>query len=238
MSLRSARALAAAAATAGFLAFGTPQVHASSIVFIKGSNVWLTTPEGKQRRVTKDGTSRSPYYSPSQTSGGTIVALKGPDGRPVATTFNGGGSRIHRLSQSGRHLSKSRITLFEPLQNVVPRAFAAEVSPNGKRIAINQALYEVENSGGGRQLRLAAVNLVYKDPKSGSYKGKSELIGQTLWGPSWLDSTRLLVFDQFSQVGPQIYSARVNTEPVAFHRDPARSQNVPDWNGSSWAPAT
>jgi hypothetical protein len=208
--------------------------QASSIIFIKNHNVWLAKADGSgQTRVTRDGTAANPYYSPSQANNGTIVALRGPDGRPTAATFSGGGSRIYRLSQTGKLLNPPRISLFEPLESVVPRALGAEVSPNGRTVALHTLLYEQTREGGRPKLQPKVMYIVYKDAASGRDRGKSDIPLVQLWSPSWIDNSRLLVFDQYSQVGPQVYVAAVGRKPTPFYRDPARSETVPDWNAFS-----
>ena len=220
---------------AAFVLPASAATPAASIVYIKSHNVWLASADGSgQTRLTRDGTAASPYYSPTQADNGTIVALRGPDGRAVVATYRGGGSRVYRLSPGGKLLGKPRITLFEPLGALVPRAVAADVSPNGRTLAISQLLYEVVNrSGGQRDLKAIALNVVYTDVASGKYKGKSELLLQQLGSPSWIDNRRLLVFDQFSQAGAHVYVTRVGRKPVPFYRDPERSTLVPDWNANS-----
>ncbi len=235
--------LAAAAVT---IPLGAAAAKASRVAFIRNHNVWLAAPDGSgQIRVTRDGTAANPYYSPSQADNGTIVALHGPDGQPTVATFSGGGSRLYRLAPTGKLLGPPRISLFDPLPALVPRAIAADVSPNGRTVAVSQLLYEASaGPGGRRQLKAIALNVVYKDAASGSYKGKSELIGQNLSGPSWIDNRRLLIFDQYSQAGPQVYVASIGRRPTPLYRDPARSDLVPDWTASrsaavsSPAPAT
>lgn len=226
--------LAAAASALVVLAASHAAGPADSIVFIKKNNVWLAKANGSgQVRLTRDGSAANPYYSPTQADNGTIVALRGPDGRPVVATFGGGGSKVYRLSPRGKLLGKPRITLFEPVGPLVPRALAAEVSPNGRNLAISQLLYEEVNRGGRRELKAVALNVVYTDVASGRYRGKSELVLQQLGSPSWIDNRRLLVFDQYSQVGAHVYVASVGRKPVPFYRDPARSDLVPDWNAYS-----
>jgi hypothetical protein len=63
--------LISVAAAIGCL-FVAASASASSIVFIKGGNIWLSSPDGSvQRQVTVDGG----YSSPSQADDGNIVAL-------------------------------------------------------------------------------------------------------------------------------------------------------------------
>lgn len=223
------------AATAAVAVPASAAGPTDSIVYIKNHNVWLAKADGSnQTRLTRDGVAANPYYSPTQADNGTIVALRGPDGRPVVATFTGGGSKVYRLSPGGKLLGKPHVTLFDPLPALVPRAVAAEVSPNGRTLAISQLLYETVNRSDGRRgLKAIALNVVYTDVASGKYKGKSELALQQLGSPSWIDNRRLLVFDQFSQAGAHIYVASVGRKPMPFHRDPARSTLVPDWNANS-----
>jgi WD40-like Beta Propeller Repeat len=206
-----------------------------SIVYIKNNNVWIAKADGSEQvRLTRDGTAANPYYSPTQADNGTIVALRGPDGRPVVATYRGGGSKVYRLSPRGKLIGKPHIALFEALPTLVPRAVAAEVSPNGRTLAISQLLYEtVSRTGGRRELKAIALNVVYTDVASGKYKGKSELALQQLGSPTWIDNARLLVFDQFAQAGAHVYVARVGKRPAPFYRDPERSTLVPDWNANS-----
>jgi hypothetical protein len=235
LSRRWAVLLAAAASALVVLAASHAAGPADSIVFIKKHNVWLAKANGSgQVRLTRDGTAANPYYSPTQADNGTIVALRGPDGQAVIATFRGGGSKVYRLSPRGKLVGRPRVTLFEPIGPLVPRALAAEVSPNGRTLAISQLLYEVVSpSAGQRELKPVALNVVYTDVASGKYKGKSELVLQQLGSPSWIDNRRLLVFDQYSQVGPQVYVTSVGRKPAPFYRDPARSDLVPDWNANS-----
>jgi len=58
------------------LAFAT-SAHASSIVYIKGGDVWLAGSDGTgQRPITKDGTPGAPYRSPAYSDSGVITAVK------------------------------------------------------------------------------------------------------------------------------------------------------------------
>ena len=74
MTLRTRRrALAGVLAAAAALAIAAAPAGASSIVYVKDGNVWLSDPGGaKQYQVTFDGG----YLSPSQADDGTIVAWR------------------------------------------------------------------------------------------------------------------------------------------------------------------
>src|SRR6476661_7389853 len=69
--------IVAALASACALAVSAGPADASSIVYTKDSNVWITTPDGSyQKAVTTDGTSSNRYQSPAQADDGTIVAAR------------------------------------------------------------------------------------------------------------------------------------------------------------------
>jgi hypothetical protein len=100
----------------------TGAAAADSLVFIKANNVWIANANGSnQQRVTRDGTARYPYESPSQADDGTIVAV-----RRTATTRR----QIYRMQRSGRLLNR-------PISTPAPGtgAIDAKVSPNGKLVA-------------------------------------------------------------------------------------------------------
>src|SRR5215472_2506272 len=87
MSVR--RGLSAVATTLAAMLVAATAANASSIVFIKGGNVWLASPDGaKQYQVTFAGG----YDQPSQASDGTIVAVR-----------NG---QFVRIDRSGRALNQ------------------------------------------------------------------------------------------------------------------------------------
>src|SRR5688500_15814963 len=70
--------------------------HASSIVYIKGGDVWLAKPDGSgQRALTKNGTAGNPYRSPAYSDGGVITAVRGR-------------RDIHFLNRRGRRIRKKR----------------------------------------------------------------------------------------------------------------------------------
>ena len=106
-------------------AFGvtfTSVAAADSLVFIKAGNVWIANADGSNaRRVTRDGTARYPYESPSEADDGTIVAV-----RATGTTRR----RIYRMRQTGQLLNR-------PVDTPAPGtgAINAKVSPNGRLVA-------------------------------------------------------------------------------------------------------
>ena len=92
--VRRTIALAALAAVFGAAAFASPAA-ASSIVFLKGGNVWLAAPDGTaQRQVTSGGR----WDAPSQADDGTILAQRG--------------TQLFRLDRNGNQLAPAIDTLF------------------------------------------------------------------------------------------------------------------------------
>ena len=95
---------------------------ADSLVFIRANNVWIANSDGSNpHRVTRDGTARYPYESPSADDDGTIVAV-----RATGTTRR----RIYRMRQNGQLLNP-------PINTPAPGtgAINAKVSPNGRLVA-------------------------------------------------------------------------------------------------------
>lgn len=66
--------------TAATLAASAPAQAATatgSIVYAYQNNVWLMNPDGTDKvQVTRDGTAATPYYSPSESDAGNIVAVR------------------------------------------------------------------------------------------------------------------------------------------------------------------
>jgi len=95
---------------------------ADSLAFIKDNNVWLSKPDGSGRyQVTFDGTPGAPYESPSQSDGGTVVAIRQTPGQR---------RQIYRMTQSGGLLNP-------PINTPAPGtgALAGKVSPDGALVA-------------------------------------------------------------------------------------------------------
>jgi opacity protein-like surface antigen len=70
MTLRTRRRALAGVLAAAALAVAAAPAAASSVVYVKDGNVWLTDPAGaKQYQVTFDGGYASPSQASSRTSG-------------------------------------------------------------------------------------------------------------------------------------------------------------------------
>ena len=112
------RVLVAIVACLVAAALAAAPAGADSLAFIKGDNVWLANLDGSgQYQVTFDGTSGAPYESPSQSDGGTVVAIRQTPGQR---------RQIYRMTQSGRLLNP-------PINTPAPGtgAIDGKVSPDG-----------------------------------------------------------------------------------------------------------
>jgi hypothetical protein len=124
----STKSIAAAALSALALTGACAQsAAADSISYIKGGDVWLSTPDGaRQFQVTTTGG----YKSASQSDDGTIVALKG--------------QRIHKLDRLGNVLPTARppsATARTTTSSRTPATSSGRTRstsrPDGKKVAYN-----------------------------------------------------------------------------------------------------
>ncbi|MBI5105877.1 MAG: hypothetical protein HZB46_13015, partial [Solirubrobacterales bacterium] len=152
---------------------------ADSIVFLKGGDVWLTSPDGtRQYQVTFDGG----WDSPSQADDGTIVAVHG--------------SMVVRLDRSGRVLGtpvravggetsallSDKFKLFGP--------FDAEVSPDGRRVAYWGTAYNPNSTATDVYAEFRDVTVVM--PVDRAEVGPDSWV-TSVRTPSWIGSDHLLV---------------------------------------------
>ncbi len=118
---RRVRALAFLLACAAALvcACAAAPAGADSIVYIHEGNVWVANGDGSgQYQVTLDGSASSPYESPSQSDGGTILAIRRLPGQR---------NQLFRMTQSGQLLNP-------PVDTPAPGpagAIDAKISPDG-----------------------------------------------------------------------------------------------------------
>ena len=123
----AASAHPAGAGTGAQPASAKPVVQ-GSVVFVRKFNVWIARADGSHaRRLTRDGTRRTPYRTPSEDSFGHVVALRG--------------SKLVRMSQAGRVLQR-----FTPPGTALYTDFAS-VSPDGTKIAYSVQTSYQDSSG-------------------------------------------------------------------------------------------
>ena len=154
---------------------------ADSIVFIQDQNLWVAEPDGTgARAITADG-AQSPYWSPSQSDGGTIAVAH----RERVELWNRDGTKLAELDPPA---------LTDSVSHPVDGAVAdVAISPDGQTIAFAYAKYScpVAADCTGRS------TLGYM-PTSGT-KPAGEYGGGTGIGePSWVTSSRTLAFGGYN----------------------------------------
>lgn len=113
-----------AAGALAALALGPPAAaQADSILYVRGSDLWLTTPDGaRQHQVTRTGT----YHYASQSDDGTIIALTD-------------GGRLHRIDRVSGAVTADFTT---PVSATPPNSsfifegpYTPAISPDGTKVA-------------------------------------------------------------------------------------------------------
>jgi hypothetical protein len=121
--LLAALSAAIAIATLAFAA----SASASSIVYIKDGNVWISSPDGGASRQLTTGGS---WHSPTQADDGTIAAVQGADS-PI-TVMNGYGQVLRTIATpSGAAISNGGVFAARPVN--------LDFSPGGTKIAYEYA---------------------------------------------------------------------------------------------------
>jgi hypothetical protein len=172
-------AVALALATAG-------AASASSIVYIKNGDIWLTSPDGsKSYQVTFDGH----YFSPSQADNGMIVA--------------GHGSTIVRMDRSG-HLLGAPVPVVGGDTTTWPPSprdkfygpMDPKVSPDGKQVAY--WFYEYENyySAACSCVQYWLQNYTTSTAVDHLTSTPQDIVREDR-DPSWIDNNHTLVWDPY-----------------------------------------
>lgn len=118
----SRRAIPLLIALLGTLPFAA-SAQASSIVYIKGGDVWIAGANGSgQRAITKNGTPRNPYRSPAYSNSGVITAVKGR-------------RDIYFFDRRGKQLRRKRDLSGGPTPPYDSVIIDHAISPDGRRLA-------------------------------------------------------------------------------------------------------
>jgi hypothetical protein len=200
-------ALALLLATLGLAA----SAQGAAMVFVKKNDVWISKPDGSgQKRVSRDGTRRLPYFSPSIADDGTIVALRG--------VF------LHSFRPNGRRIIKPRQWAIDPSPSLSTEPFFVDLSPNGRIVATQNALYSTYYDPQRSETRptVSAWFTDFFDFRRNKEIGQTDSYYDYNY-PAWIDSQRVLT-TSYGIFNAQIFTNRVGkkTRGVDFFRDPER----------------
>jgi hypothetical protein len=185
----------------------------ASMVFIKNNNVHMSRPDGsRQVRITRDGSRRFPYFSPSIADNGTIVALK--------SVF------LHSFRPNGRRIVKPLQWAINPTPSLSTEPVNVDLSPNGRIAATQNLVYSTyyDPRRSSSRPTVAAQFIDFFDFR----RNPPKEIGQTdsfydYNIPSWIDSQTVLSAS-YGIYNAQVFTNRVGrtTRGVEFYRDPGR----------------
>jgi Tol biopolymer transport system component len=200
--LRPRRPLLTAAVAVAALLTCTGVAQASSIVYIKGTNVWLANPDGSaQRQLTTDGTEQLPYESPSQADDGTILV--------------GRGLRFVKLDREGRQIGEPlpSILVGKPANAYAVGPFSPKISPDGKKLVYWIGTWSTWFDHGTNTTWTDPKDaVVWQDAVTGAQLGFTMFYSE----PSWLaDSSRALLSDEHNRQTGQVVVAGIG----ANHND-------------------
>jgi hypothetical protein len=154
--------------------------QASSIVYIKGGDVWLAKSDGSgQRPLTKDGTPSSPYRSPAYSDSGLITAVKNR-------------RDIYFLDRRGRQVRKHRDLTGGPTPPFDPVIIDHSISPDGRLFATT--LWLTTRAAAPKSFEPKGVD--YGTSVWYTRVSDGKLLGRTDSGqnPTWFASNRPIVF--------------------------------------------
>lgn len=175
-----------------FVALAAPAAaSADSIVYTKGTDVWLAKPDGSGAHAVTSG---GGYLSPTQADDGTILAQRG--------------TRFVRMSRSGRTLAAFNSVLTGIPANVnAAGPFDPVLSPDGTKFAYWIGMYTSWNdhAHGIEWTRTGPVT-IWHDARNGRYLGATHYYEE----PSWLpDSSGALLFEETNGLTAQVVAAGV-----------------------------
>lgn len=150
-----------------------------SIAYLKGGNVWLSTPDGTQGYQLTFG---GGWDSPSQADDGTIMAV------------NGG--QTYRLTPSGTPVGAPVPTIFQGADPTTSHGpFGVRISPDGTKRAYYGDVYTsyTDFTCGCIMYRWEAAT---RWGASDQFSEPNQTRGQELYGqPAWVDNSTLMLTD-------------------------------------------
>jgi hypothetical protein len=194
------------------LAVAAP-AQGASMVFVKKNDVFMSRTDGsRQVRITRDGTRRFPYFSPSIADNGTIVALK--------SVF------LHSFRPDGRRIVPAREWAITPSPSISTEPVSVDLSPNGRLAATQNLIYSTyyDPRQGGTRPTVAAQFVDFFDFRRNPPKEIGLTDGFYDYNlPAWIDS-RTVLTTSYGIFNAQLFTNRVGrrTRGVEFYRDPGR----------------
>ena len=186
------------------------------MVFIKKSNVWMAKVDGSgQVRVTRDGTRRTPYYSPSIADNGTIVALK--------SVF------LHSFRPNGQRIVRARQWAINPSPASRPSRSSSTSRPTaGSQRPRTPSTRRSTTWQIGTRPTVSAWFTDCFDFRRNPPKEIGLTDGYYDYNyPAWIDSQRVLS-TSYGIFNAQVFTNRVGqrTRGVEFYRDPGRDPST------------
>jgi len=172
-----------------------------SIVFIKGHNVWLTSPDGlTQRQLTTNGTATMPYRNPTQSDNGNVIVVvqdrkeqQGGFARSYVYEMDAWGTLLRAPFAPAQYTTILGGWCTVPVLTA-PGGILAAVSPDGTRIAVNpMARFYDFDCGGTPESVVRVINLagaVVND----TIRPPGSVDGLGFQQPAWISNTRLLLY--------------------------------------------
>jgi hypothetical protein len=186
---------------------------AASVVFIRKNNVYVSRPDGsRQVRITRDGSRRFPYFSPSIADDGTIVALK--------SIF------LHSFRPNGRRIVRPRQWAINPSPSLSTEPVSVDLSPNGRITATQNLIYSTFYDPRTARIRptVSAQFIDFYNFRKNPPKEFGLTDGFYDYNlPAWIDH-RTVVSTSYGIFNAQVFTNRVGrrTRGVEFYRDPGR----------------
>ena len=192
-----------------FLAAASAQGDA--LVFVQRDDVWVSRPDGsRQLRITRDGTRRAPYVSPTISDTGVILALRG--------VF------LHSFRANGQRIIPPRRWAVPPTPSLSTEPLSVDVSTDGRNVATENALYSTFFDPGTQRVRpsLTARFVDFFDWRRNRELGVTDTFYDYAT-PAWIDSRSVLT-TSYGIFNAQVLRVDVGhrTRGAEFYRDPGR----------------